>query len=192
MINELRRAVARWWWVALAALLCAVGALLIVTDFANDAAAEREERDVSPIPQMPTRCRLSGHEAVAHARSLEHMAAARWERVPFALEEAPRALLQVSEAELCYAAYDRVGRLRAAAKRNEYEAEIARRFSRARLLLRVAMRNERLDRARQQIAVLRALLSRARDEAHAYRNELEQLDRAYAAQLIERAEESSQ
>jgi hypothetical protein len=178
--------------VAAAAIGIAALLLLSLSDFASDVAAEQADHDVSPLPRLPSRCRLSGAEALAHARALEQMATARWERVPFAIEEAPRALLQVAEAELCYGVLDRAGRLRTTAKRAEYEAEIGRRFARARLLLRVALRDQRLDRARKQIAVLRALLSRAVDEGLTYRAQLEQLDRAYAAQLVESAQENKQ
>lgn len=181
------------WLIASALALSLSLALLFASSFTSGVVAEQLEEEIDPLPQLPARCRLAGGEALAHARSLEKTARARWERVPFAVEEAPRALLQIAEAELCYGVLDRAGRLRAAAQRSEFAAETVRRFARARLLLRVAVREQRLDHARKQLAVLRALLStRGTPAARAFRDELEQLDRTYAAQLAERAEESEQ
>lgn len=183
----------RMWLVASALALSLALALLLASSFASEVIAEQLEEEIDPLPALPARCRLSGGEALSHARALEKTARARWERVPFAVEEAPRALLQMAESELCYGVLDRAGRLRSAAQRSDYAAEIVRRFARARLLLRVAVREQRPDRARKQLAVLRALLStRATPAVQAFRAELEQLDRTYAAQLAERAEESQQ
>jgi len=175
-------------------LVVGLGALGALYAFVLGDAAVTEsqlgEPELTALPRAPTACRFAGDEALAHARTLERAASAHWERVPFALEEAPRAYLQMSEAELCYGVADRPARLRTAAKRREYEAEIERRFARARLLLSVAQREQQLERARKQIAALRALLERAPEEVRALRAELEQLDRTYAAQLVERAQES--
>jgi hypothetical protein len=186
-------AASRTWLVASGTALGLALALLFASNFASEVVAEQLEEEIDPLPPPPASCRLTGAEALSHARSLEKTARARWERVPFAVEEAPRALLQMAESELCYGVLDRAGRLRSAAQRSEYAAEIVRRFARARLLLRVAVREQRPDRARKQLAVLRALLStRASQPVQAFRAELEQLDRTYAAQLAERAEESEQ
>jgi len=157
------------------------------------------EPEISPLPAGVGGCRPRGKEALEHARALEQVAAARWERVPFALHEAPRAVAQIAEAEACFAAAnDRTGRTRAAATRRSYAAELERRFARARLLLRAALReddatkrasraaalrsNEPAAVARQQLAILLALLERAAPGARAYRDELEQLARHYAAE----------
>ena len=76
------------------------------------------------------RCRLSDDEASMHARSLEALADARWQRVPFALREGPRARLEMAEAEACYeAAGDRAGRRRCESKLRGFEAELARRWA---------------------------------------------------------------
>jgi hypothetical protein len=168
------------------------------------------ELEISPLPSGNTGCRPRGSDALEHARSLEQVAAARWERVPFALHEAPRAVAQIAEAEACFAAAnDRSGRARAAAVRRSYAAELERRFVRARLLLRAALRQDgtpervwpatfvraRAERlapashelresaaiAREQVAILLALLDRAPPSALAFRAELEQLARHYAA-----------
>jgi hypothetical protein len=170
--------------------------------------APRVERQISPLPSGATSCRPRGREALEHARSLEQVAAARWERVPFALHEAPRAVAQIAEAEACFAAAnDERGRTRAAATRRSYAAELERRFVRARLLLRAALRasdatergfpacffrsrkeprpctpRESVAVAREQVAILLALLDRASPSALPYRAELEQLARHYAAE----------
>jgi hypothetical protein len=147
---------------------------------------ELMDDELDPAPALPTRCPLARDDACRYAHALEEAASARWQRVPFAPEEAPRALVQMAEAELCYGALDRAARLRAAGKRRSYEAELARRFQRARLILHVALRERRLARARQQIAALTSLLTgAAAPESRRYLAQLQQLDRAYAAELVE-------
>lgn len=192
MSAPLRRSLATREWLVIAAVVVLASLCAAALDLGEDAAREGVEMPVSPLPALSARCRFVGAEALAHARALEQMASARWERVPFATEEAPRAYLQMGEAELCYGARDRAGRLRAAAKRREYEQDIEQSFARARLLLRVALREERLDRARQHIATLTALLERAPETSQPFRAELQQLDRTYAAELSELAEEDQE
>jgi len=171
------------------------------------------EPEISPLPSGSAGCRPRGSDALEHAHTLEQVAAARWERVPFALHEAPRAVAQIAEAEACFAAAnDRSGRTRAAAARRSYAAELERRFLRARLLLRAALRQQgtpehawpasffrwRAERlapashaprasaaiAREQVTILLALLDRAPPSALPYRAELEQLARRYAADAL--------
>lgn len=157
------------------------------------------DAEVTPLPEARPSCRLTGSEALANARTLEQMAMARWERVPFALREAPRAVLQMAEAEACFeVAGDRGGRMRSAAKRRSYASEVERRFAHARLLLRAATRarpaqqTDRTEQAEQadarasrQVATLLALLERAPPSAQPYRAELTQLQRRYAAAAAE-------
>lgn len=147
------------------------------------------DNEISPTPVAPVRCRAQGEQALAQARLLEQLASASWERVPFEPRESPRAVVQVAEAEACFAAArDRTGRLRTAALFYRYSADLERRFARARLLLRIALRSveghkdEPLDRGHhaasqipRQIAALLALLERAPSEAQAYRSELQRL-----------------
>lgn len=192
MSATLRKAPARREWLVIAAVVGLACLCAAALDVGVHGAGEALETPVSPLPALSVRCRFAGAEALLHARALEQMARARWERVPFAIEEAPRAYLQMGEAELCYGVRDRAGRLRAAATRREYQQEIERSFARARLLLRVALRDERLDQARQHIATLTALLERAPDASQAFRAELQQLDRTYAAELSELAEEDEE
>jgi hypothetical protein len=184
-----RAPVPRWLAGALVVLVCA---LLALRESASEPAPELEP-EVSPLPVLPHGCRAQGADALAQASALEQVAKARWERVPFALREAPRAIVQLAEAESCFlAANDRVGRMRSAATRRIYENELARRFARARLLLRVAMRagarhpQQRRDAQllgiQTQVARLLALLDRAPPSAAAYRAELEQLARSSAAE----------
>jgi hypothetical protein len=185
--------------VLLVGLLVLAGAWLALDEGQAELALASEE-EVSPLPEHEPRCRLAGAEALAHARSVEQMATARWERVPFALREAPRAVEQMAEAQACYeAGGDRDGRMRSAARQRAYEAEVLRRFARARLLLRAASmpvressgaaRDEdgREERARRQVATLLALLERAPEGAQAFRQELMRLEQAYAASAAERA-----
>ena len=167
--------------------------------------SERLDDQVAPLPGADVPCRLVGNEAHAHAASLEQLATARWERVPFALREAPRAALQMAEAEACYAAAnDREGRLRSAAARRAYGAEVERRFARARLLLRVSLARPHAGRAvvhaspssltrasvpsdaQLQVATLLALLERAPPRAESYRHELTRLSLRFAAEASER------
>ncbi|MDB4987209.1 MAG: hypothetical protein JWN04_2387 [Myxococcaceae bacterium] len=145
--------------------------------------------EVTPLPELVAGCRLQGEQARAHASALEQSAHARWQRVPFELREAPRALLEVGEAVACYAAAgDRAGRLRSAAVRHVYEAEVERRFARARLrLLALSRRSVAHHRAPQQdaqaryeVATLLALLDHAPSRAEPLRRELLQLERSYA------------
>lgn len=177
-------------WLVVLGVLGAAAWLGLAADEGVVPSTEDAFGEIDPRPSVPESCRLHGDEAVTHARALEQAASARWERVPFALDEAPRALLQMSEAELCYGALNREGRVRSANKRREYETEIERRFARARLALRVAARAGQHARARKQIAILRALSSRAPDGVRAYRAELERLDHAYAARELEATEEA--
>lgn len=171
-------------------MLASLSAFVLVAVRERDAhvrLSELAQEEIDPAPALPTRCALPSYEARAHATALEQVATARWERVPFAPEEAPRALSQMAEAELCYGALDRGARMRTRGRKRAYAAELTRRFQRARLLLRVALREGRLEAARQQIAVQLALLSRAAAaRSQHYRARLAQLDRAYEAELIER------
>lgn len=152
----------------------------------------RLEPEISPVPVAPARCRAHGEQALAQARLLEQLASASWERVPFEPRESPRAVEHIAEAEACYAqARDRTGRLRTAAAYYHYSADLERRFARARLLLRMAMRaDEKRERARHTdgspgparalsrlVAELLALLERAPPSARAYRTELQRLAR---------------
>ena len=198
--------------VAAAVVLAFVG--LALRGDAQQASARLDDQ-VVPLLTAHVPCRLSGGEAVAHAASLEQLATARWARVPFALREAPRAALQMAEAEACYAAAnERVGRQRSAAARRAYGAEMQRRFARARLLLRTHLARSRAEEARGapfgsrfaragaplasalgraaarsdaqlQVATLLALLERAPPSAEPYRRELARLARRYAVEASE-------
>jgi hypothetical protein len=150
------------------------------------------ETEISAVPATPRRCRAHGDQARAQASLLEQLAAASWERVPFEPAESPRAVAQIAEAEVCFAAaHDRAGRLRSAALYYRYSADLERRFARARLLLRIAVRAEERrardprsgvqlapsDAVARQVAMLLALLERAPPSALGYRVELERLAR---------------
>jgi hypothetical protein len=173
--------------------------LLVVAAFAALALGEAStpveetpEPEVAPLPSVDPRCRLTGGDAIAHARTLEHAARLRWERVPFALDEAPRAALLMAEAEACFGAgQDRTARVHAAGLRALYQDAVTTGFRRARLLLRVALRDGSVSRARAQIAILTALLSKAPESAKPYRAELAQLGRTYAANAARAAGERS-
>jgi hypothetical protein len=182
----------------------ALAALGVVSSFAwlalqqsAHSADVHVELEISALPSAPARCRAQADQAHAHARLLEQLASAAWERVPFDPHESPRAVAQVAEAEVCFAAaHDRVGRTRSAGLRSRYAADLERRVAHARLLLRVAMRDEELRarapstqgvplpsrRVSGQVSTLLALLERAQPEAQAYRAELEQLARRYSAE----------
>lgn len=170
-----------------AALIVAGFVLLAMCSESEPEEAQAEER-YDPLPEAARRCPTARAEAAVHARTLEQSALARWERTPFALQEAPRAVQLLSEAEVCYgAAHARAERLRVASSRAKLESEILRRYTRARLLLRMAMRSGRAELAREQVAALLALLSRAPAQTAPLRSELEQLARGFEAEQRERA-----
>jgi hypothetical protein len=168
-----------------------IAAVLVLSGAGERASQEvREPQLSSPLPaQMPV-CRLRGETALARARGLEALAEASWERVPFAAEEAPKAVLHMTEAESCYrAGFDRAGWQRAAVKRQTYEADVMRRWARARLLLELARRDGHDAAMRRELATLRALSSRAGEDAEAYRAWLAQQERAAEARLLPQREE---
>lgn len=140
----------------------------------------------SPLPSALPSCRLRGEAALARAKGVEALADASWERLPFSLEEAPKAVIYVAEAESCYrAGFDREGRQRAEAKRKTYEAELLRRWSRAQLGLELARRRGELADVRSEIARLLSLSSRVGAEGEHYRRWLERMDRAAQARAAE-------
>jgi len=163
------------------------------------------EPEASPLLVVADGCRVQGAEARSHAAALEQQSLLRWERVPVMPSEAPHAIAQLAEAEACFAvAGDRMGRTRAASTRRVYVAELLRRFSHARLMLRAATRDrlrskaelvatetsplseragaeERVAMAQRQLAILVALLERAPPSVWAYRDELSREARRYAA-----------
>lgn len=171
-----------------AGLVIAVMSLSLVLALDGDTTpgADLLDAEVSPLPALPSRCPLQGSETRSHARALEQLAAARWERVPFAPEEAARAVLQMAEAERCYAtAGERDAMLRAEQARELYARELMQRFVHARLLLRAALREGRTERVRTHAEQLRALLAHAPEEAQRYRAELAQRARIYTAGSLE-------
>lgn len=185
-------------------VLVVLASVWVALDEGQAGALVPNDEEVTPLPSESVRCRFAAAEALAHARSVEQMATARWERVPFALREAPRAVLQMAEAEACYeSAGEREGRMRSGAKRRAYEADVLRRFAHARLLLHFASIKasatdetdtnaketlaQRELEARRQVAALLALLDRAPSSAVPFRKRLEQIDRVYAARAAERA-----
>jgi hypothetical protein len=122
--------------------------------------------------------------APERAQNLELLANASWERVPFDTSEAPVAVLRAAESETCYrVAGDREGAQRAAFMRELFEAELARRFRRAKLVLEVARRRGDFPAVRHEIGDLLALSSQI--GVHPYRTWLERLDRAAEAELLE-------
>jgi hypothetical protein len=174
----------RTWLLAVAALALLVGLSL---SGSGDADAGVEEPALErPLPSAWPSCRLRGEAALARAKGMEALADASWERLPFALEEAPKAVIYMAEAESCYrAGFDREGRQRAEAKRNTYEAELSRRWARAQLGLELARRRGALSDVRSEIARLLALSSRAGPEGDPYRRWLERMDRVAQARVAE-------
>ena len=140
--------------------------------------------EVKLFGQLELPCARSAQRALIRAQDLERMAVAHWERVPFATEEAPLAVIEMAEAESCYAlAGDRVSKLRVQGRRHMFEQEVARRFARARLNLDVASRAGQLRRALREVEEMIALLKRSDDAA--YRDSLTRLSHSYAAKLAE-------
>jgi hypothetical protein len=137
-----------------------------------------------PLASAAPGCRLSGEAALQRARQLEALADASWERLPFDDGEAPDAVLQIAEAEACFrAAFEREGRQRCELKRRSYGAELARRWSRARLYLELAQRRSDAPGVRVQVRRLLALSRRSGVHGADYRRWLEQVDRAALAEL---------
>jgi hypothetical protein len=173
---------------AFVAAAVVIGFVLLALHRREPTADSSLEQAIEPLATSARGCVLRGADALANARALERVAAGRWERVAFALEEAPQAAMQMAEAAACYAAaHDREARVRAEGLASIYAAEVERRFVRARLLLRVAIREQRADRVRAQVATLLALLASAPPGALAFRRELEQVARDHAAKAYERA-----
>jgi hypothetical protein len=186
--------------VTVLALVLLAAALLALRH--DDAAVDgARELEVSPLPTALAACSVQGPQALAHAQRLEQVARLRWERVPLSPSEAPRAVTQLAEAEVCFsAARDRTGHTRVGSTRRAYEAELVQRFARARLLLRMATRepgtvarHERADAARsrsaeRQLTTLLALLEQAPPSAWAYRDQLVQLSHRYTAEAQARAD----
>jgi len=139
---------------------------------------------VALFPVHAPACAHSRDNALRRGTDLERIADAHWERVPFAREEAPTAVLEMAEAESCYLlASERAGRLRAQNKRHSFEREIARRFARARLNLDIAVRLDQPERAQQEAKEIVALLKHSED-TH-YREGIMRLSRQYAAALVD-------
>ncbi|MDB4977544.1 MAG: hypothetical protein JWN48_5885 [Myxococcaceae bacterium] len=187
-VRPRRASLARLLVVAAVVLACS-GLALRAQPTASPPSSPGRPEQPTALPALAASCRLRGDEAVAHASSLEQVARARWQRVPFALGEAPRAAAQMAEAEACYeAARDREGRMRSGAAKRAYEAELQRRFSHASLLLRATHGARGTDdrTAQHQVESLLALLERAPASADSYRRELTRLARSYAASSAER------
>lgn len=163
----------------------------IVLLLACDAEAPLALPQNGTIALFPTKdpvCTHSRDNALAHAVDLERIADAHWERVPFARDEAPSAVLEMAQAESCYQlAGERVGRLRAQAKRRAFEQEVTRRFARARLNLDVAIRLDQQQRALQEANEIVALLKHSEDSR--YREGMVRLSHQYAAALVDQKKE---
>ncbi|MFT3928087.1 MAG: hypothetical protein QM778_36500 [Myxococcales bacterium] len=171
---------------ALLVLLALLVLSLSLLERGEPLAQRADALDVSPLPEQAPACQVSRREAQTRAQWLAAAADASWERVPFDCAEAPNAVLRSSEAEVCYdIAGDREGVQRLAAKRRSFEAELTRRFRRARLLLELARRRGDLMGMRREITTLLALSSQTGPAGRAYRSLLERLDRAAEAQLLD-------
>lgn len=139
---------------------------------------------IALFPAENPSCSHSRDNALPRAIDLERIADAHWERVPFARDEAPTAVLEMAQAESCYQlAGERSGRLRAQAKRRAFEQEVRRRFARARLNLDVAIRLDQQQRAQQEAKEIVALLKHSEDSR--YREGMERLSHQFAAALVD-------
>lgn len=165
-------------------VMCGLTILLMCACEEQTTHAAGLSSDVKIFGQLEVPCARSAQRALIRAQDLERMAAAHWERVPFATEEAPLAVVEMAEAESCYAMVgDRASKLRAQGKRHMFEQEISRRFARARLNLDVAARAGQLRRALREVEEMIALLTRSDDAA--YRDSLTRLSHSYSAKLAE-------
>jgi hypothetical protein len=113
--------------------------------------------------------------------------------VPFAAQEAPRAVLFASEAESCFGATtNREARQRVHAKREVYQSELRQRWNRSQLGLELARRRGQLERTSDALDTLLALSSGAGTQASAYRSWLERERRKVHDELEERAKEEEE
>lgn len=136
------------------------------------------------FPEGAVDCGRSRENALPHALDLERMADAHWERVPFSRADAPRAVMEMGEAESCFNLVgERTGRLRAQAKRRVFVQEVERRFARARLNLDVAVRLNQPERAQHEANEIVALLKHSEDAS--YRESIRRLSQQYAASDVD-------
>jgi hypothetical protein len=176
----------RWWLRPVSGLAgCALAAFWLLGQVSEGEHEPRTEL-ADPLPPEEPRCRVAQQNALARARTLEVLAGAGWERLPFDAREAPQATLRIAESNACYRAVgDRESVQRSAIKQGIYQADLARRWNRARLLLELARRAGDAAAMRQEIATLLALSSQGGPSARAYREHLETLDRAAEGFLLE-------
>jgi hypothetical protein len=141
-----------------------------------------------PLPSELPSCRLQGEAARARAEELESLGEARWERVPFDIGDAPRAVLALVEAESCYElAGQRESVQRTASKRRQFEEELAQRWARARLLLERARREGDAKAVSRHTATQLALSAEVGPSGEPYRSWLRQLDHTARTYLTENA-----
>jgi len=164
----------------------AVVALALLQRPEADGATQDAGALEGPLPAESAACRVAPEGALARAISLEALADASWERVPFDRREAPQAVLRSREAEACFrSASEREGAQRAALKSRTFGSDLMRRWARAKLLLELARRREDATGMRREIAVLLALSSQAGPSLDGFRRHLVELDRAAEARLFE-------
>ena len=174
-----------WPGLLLAAALCCVIARALFGHLLPGASSDAPDLE-SPLSVDPAVCQVSRAAALTHARTLEELSDASWERIPFDLREAPRAVARSGEAEGCFRVVgDREAAQRVALKRRTYEADLRRRWSRAKLKLALARRHQDAAAVRREIGALLSLSSQAGDEAKPYRAYLEELDQVAEAALLE-------
>lgn len=144
--------------------------LLLVTQLGACSEVSRFDVDRAAVPELTldqlvpehTSCVLAGHDALLWAHDARRRARARWERVWFAPEEAPRAVQELSQAVACYrASGERQARAEAEASLVQFRRELKRRYQRARLDLTLAMRAGDANRVIDQTETLGALISLA-------------------------------
>jgi hypothetical protein len=161
--------------------------MLATDEQSTVAAAPQGAPDVPPVARVE-RCGAARERAREHARELERLARAHFERVPFDEAEAPSACVSIDEAERCYElAQDREGRARSAALHGAYVRELAARLKRHRFLLEVARREGSLSGIEREARALLSLYGRSGQESARYREELSLMARRARAEALERA-----
>jgi len=157
--------------------------LFVSTEVAPTSAADLS---VPSLFAEPARCGLSGSDAALRAEQAEHDARARWERVPYAAEEAPLAVHTLEEAAACFrVSGERSGRARVERDLFAWQHEMARIFRRARLRLELSVRAARHEEVMSEARTLRAMLVKAGSAADAYRAYLTGVERSSRAARME-------
>jgi hypothetical protein len=175
----------RWLVACSIVVACAAAGLRHARTHAEALDAAPPAEEVSPLLPFEARCKVHGEQARLHASALEKLAVARWQRVPFAVGEAPRATQLIAEAEACYrAAGERAREARAATLHRRYRAATLRHFAAANLSLHAAPRAElseqRAGVTRAALATLLALLDGAPADTIDYRERIQRMALAYS------------